>query len=124
MSGFGKRGEPKAAVECRKLLGKADAALGWIRWRSQQRLEFLPENLQGAVVLDERLVDFRQAAKNRGVGGERLALFDESADDVDAHLNRAWTAQRVRGHYGAMLGERPRTVGAAAMTTLGTGHKL
>lgn len=67
-------------------LVESDLALRWLRGRSQQGLKAVPEDLQGFVVFEKGFVDLSEAFENDGVAGESLALFHESADDIDRHF--------------------------------------
>jgi hypothetical protein len=65
----------------------------------------LKDFAQGGVVEQQGFVNFGQAPEDGGVGGEVLAHFDESADDVQAHGNRAGAVENRGGHEGAVFGE-------------------
>lgn len=102
---------------------KTDGALGRIRWRCEQRLEFCPNRTQGVIVIQQGLIDFRQPFEDGDVGGEVFAHLDKRADDVEAHFDGVGAVQDGGGHDGAMLGEGVRQC-AATTVTAGCSHNL
>lgn len=84
---------------------EADPSFGrrgrWIK----ERLELLPDDLQGFVVLKKRFVDLRKPFEDFGVGGDLFAHLDEGADDINAHGDGFRTIQQGGSHDGPVLGE-------------------
>jgi len=89
--------------------------------RSQERLEFLPDDAEGIVVPEELGIHLREFFQNFGLRHGRFALFDERPDDIHAHLDGLGTVEDVGSHEGAVFGEG---VGKRATSTMGTGRNL
>ena len=84
---------------------EADLAFGGRGGWAEEGLQFAPDDLQGCVVFEERMVDFGQALEDVGVGRYWLAHLDEGADDVQAHGDGARAVQDGGRHDGAVFGE-------------------
>src|ERR1039458_6272619 len=89
---------------------EADLGFRRCRRRRKQRAEMLKDFAQGGVVEEQGPVNFGQAPEDGGVGGEVLAHFDKSADDVQAHGNRAGAVENRGGDQGAVFGEGERPI--------------
>ncbi len=85
----------------------------------EEREELLDDVAQDEVVLKERLVDLGETPEHDGVGHELVAHAHESADDEDAHLNRARAAEDGGDHDRAVLCEGPREVLAVSAAATG-----
>jgi len=59
---------------------EADVRAGLFGWGLQKGEEFPVKVAQGGIVEEQRVVDFREALEDGGVGGEGFALFDEGAE--------------------------------------------
>lgn len=72
---------------------------------------------------EQRLFNLCQPSGQIRRTGQRGANLYEGTDDIDAHLDRARTAEDVRRHDRAVLGEGVREQPWVAMF-LRTGHNL
>ena len=59
-------------------------------------------------MLQQRLIDFRKALQDGGIGRHLLAQAHERAYHEHAHLHSAVATQDIGGHESAVLGEDPR----------------
>lgn len=48
-----------------------------LRWRSEQRLEFLPDDAEGLIVFEERGVDLGKFLEDLSLFRDQFALLDE-----------------------------------------------
>ena len=69
---------------------EADFILWQIRGRGEQGLEFLPDDAEGVVVLEEFGIHLGELFQDFRLSGEEFALLDEGANDMDAHLDPGW----------------------------------
>jgi hypothetical protein len=110
-------GEPFSHAVREGIFFDMETDLGFWRggWGLEQRSELLIDFPQRGVVEEQGFVNFCQALKDGGVGGEVFAHFDEGADDINAHGNRAGAVEDIGGHQGAVFGEGDRQVATATM---------
>ena len=66
---------------------EADLGFGLDRRRAQQGLQFVPDEAQCLVVVEQAGIDLGKSFEHIGVSEDDLALQDEGADDKDAHLD-------------------------------------
>ena len=73
--------------------------------RGKQRLDFLPDDLEGTVVFEEGLINLCEPLEDISVGQDVLAHLHEGSDDKDAHADGLGTVQDGGRHDGTVLGE-------------------
>jgi hypothetical protein len=90
---------------------ETDSGFGRRGWRLKQRAEFLVDVTECTIVQEEGFINLGQAFEDGGVGSQVFAHFDEGADDIDAHGDRARAVEDARGHQGTMFGESAYLLG-------------
>ena len=66
---------------------EADLRFGRCRRRVQERLKLTPDDLERLVVLEQGLINFREAFQDLGIGGDLPAHLDERPD----HIQGSWS---------------------------------
>src|SRR6266446_4231308 len=82
--------------------------------RLKQRAQLLKDVPQCEVMQKQSFVNFSKAFENRGVRREFLAYFDERADDVKAHGDRAGAVENSGSHERAVLCRSVRAMSPAS----------
>jgi hypothetical protein len=73
--------------------------------RIDERLKLVNDGAKNVVVLQEFRVNLGDLLEDLGVRPEKLALFDEGANDIHAHRHGPFASQHVSGLQRTMLGE-------------------
>jgi hypothetical protein len=84
-------------------------------------LQFLIQVDQGAIVLEQSLVNLGQTLGNGSIGSDLFTQPNKGPDHKDTHVDRPFAMENVGGHHGTVLGESPGRIPPAAV---GSGHNL
>jgi hypothetical protein len=93
-----------------------DASLGPVWRRLQQWKELLIQITQGAIMLKQYAVDFRQSFQNRLIGGDVFAQADEGSNHKYTHVDGSFASKNVRRHNRAIFCEGPGAIGYATVS--------
>jgi hypothetical protein len=83
----------------------------------EQRHRLFLHLAQNGVVLQQLVIDLRQAVEDLGIRGHDLARADEGLHQKMAHLHYSRTLQHRASHEHAVLGENPDRLAAATVQT-------
>ena len=82
-----------------------DLRFGRCGRRVQERLKLTPDDLERLVVLEQGLINFREAFQDLGIGGDLPAHLDERPDHIQAHGHGLRAVEDIGRHQRTMLGE-------------------
>ena len=101
---------------------KANLRFGGCRRRAKERLELAPDESQHVIVFEEFGIHLSETLEHIGLGQHDFTLFDERADDINAHFDSLRAVEDISRHQGTVLGEGFGQ-GTRITMPLGTGHK-